>query len=149
MIWNEATDVIVVGCGFAGATAAIAAHDAGAEVVLLEKMPDPGGISICSGGGLRIASDAQSAFSYLQTTNAGTTPDDVLWVLAEGMVSLPSEVEALAKINQAVVARREAPAIYPFDGRDVFGFCLIESIPDFDPQASYPTVRTLGTGIAV
>ncbi len=147
MIWNETTDVIVVGCGFAGATAAIAAHDAGAEVVLLEKMPDPGGISICSGGGLRMASDAQAAFAYLQATNAGTTPDEVLQVLAEGMVSLPEQVEALAKINRAVVARREAPAIYPFEGREVFGFCLIESIPDFDAQAAYPNVRTLGTGV--
>ncbi|WP_089721057.1 FAD-dependent oxidoreductase [Candidatus Entotheonella palauensis] len=147
MIWNETTDVIVVGCGFAGATAAIAAHDAGAEVMLLEKMPDPGGISICSGGGLRVASDARAAFAYLQATNAGTTPDEVLQVLAEGMVELPEQVETLAQINRAVVAHREAPAIYPFEGREVFGFCLIESIPDFDAQAAYPNVRTLGTGV--
>ena len=32
--WERETDVVVVGCGFAGAMAAISAHDAGAKVVL-------------------------------------------------------------------------------------------------------------------
>ena len=71
--WDEETDVIVVGGGYAGATAAIAAHDAGADVALLEKMPDPGGISICSGGGLRIAYDAEAALQYLQATEMSPT----------------------------------------------------------------------------
>ena len=47
---SEAFDVIVVGFGYAGAIAAIEAHDAGASVLLLEKEPDPGGISVCSAG---------------------------------------------------------------------------------------------------
>jgi len=38
--WDEETDVIVVGYGFAGSTAAIIAHDLGAKVVLLEKAPE-------------------------------------------------------------------------------------------------------------
>jgi choline dehydrogenase-like flavoprotein len=38
--WDEEADVIVVGYGFAGATAAITAHDAGAKVLLLEKAPE-------------------------------------------------------------------------------------------------------------
>ena len=38
--WDEETDVVVVGYGFAGATAAITANDAGAKVVLLEKAPE-------------------------------------------------------------------------------------------------------------
>ena len=46
-------DVIVVGFGYAGGIAAIAAHDAGARVLLLEKQPAPGGISVCSAGGVR------------------------------------------------------------------------------------------------
>ncbi len=36
-VWNEKTDVIVVGYGLAGAIAAIEACDAGAEVTVLEK----------------------------------------------------------------------------------------------------------------
>ncbi len=145
--WDEETDVVIVGCGFAGARAAIAAHDAGADVALLEKMPDPGGISICSGGGLRVANDASSAFAYLQATNAGTTPDDVLRTLAEEMVELPKDVEALARVSRAKVEYRAAPGIYPFPGQSCFGFSMIESVPDFDPQTAYPSVRTLGTGL--
>ncbi|MPY72520.1 MAG: FAD-binding protein, partial [Alphaproteobacteria bacterium] len=39
--FDEAFDVVVVGYGFAGAIAAIEAHDAGARVLLVEKMPFP------------------------------------------------------------------------------------------------------------
>jgi glycine/D-amino acid oxidase-like deaminating enzyme len=38
--WHEAADVVVVGYGYAGAVAALEAHDAGADVLLIEKMPD-------------------------------------------------------------------------------------------------------------
>src|SRR5580693_1709756 len=85
--FDECFDVIVVGYGFAGGIAAIEAARLGAKVLLCEKMPQPGGISICSGGAVRCAGDADDAFAYLQATNAGTTPDDVLRALAEGMVT--------------------------------------------------------------
>ena len=61
--WDLTVDVIVVGAGYAGCVAAIAAHDAGAGVRLLEKAQDPGGISICSVGGVRIADDAEEALA--------------------------------------------------------------------------------------
>jgi len=49
--WDEEADVVIVGYGFAGSAAAIAAHDAGANVLLLEKAPeaDKGGNSRVSG----------------------------------------------------------------------------------------------------
>ena len=50
--FDETYDVIVVGYGFAGATAAIEAARLGAKVMVLEKAPDPGGISICSQGAI-------------------------------------------------------------------------------------------------
>ena len=67
MKWDETFDVICVGYGFAGAVAAVTAHDTGARVLLLEKMPDPGGISICSAGGVRISRDADASFESLKT----------------------------------------------------------------------------------
>jgi ribulose 1,5-bisphosphate synthetase/thiazole synthase len=45
---DETFDIVVVGFGFAGAVAAIKAHNQDAHVLLIEKMPDPGDISICS-----------------------------------------------------------------------------------------------------
>lgn len=48
--WDETYDVVVVGSGFAGLAAAYEAKKAGASVVILEKMPTPGGNSIINGG---------------------------------------------------------------------------------------------------
>ena len=41
LIWDKEVDVVVVGFGAAGGVSAITAHDAGAKVLLIEKMPTP------------------------------------------------------------------------------------------------------------
>ena len=61
--WYREADVVVAGYGYAAGVAAIAAHDLGAKVLLLEKMAHPGGNSILSGGFFRIANDADKAFA--------------------------------------------------------------------------------------
>lgn len=48
--WDQTTDVLIVGTGFAGLAAAIEARLAGAEVLLIDKMPVHGGNSIINGG---------------------------------------------------------------------------------------------------
>lgn len=48
--WDQTADVIVIGSGFAGLAAALEAKKAGANVIILEKMPVPGGNSIINGG---------------------------------------------------------------------------------------------------
>jgi succinate dehydrogenase/fumarate reductase flavoprotein subunit len=131
---------VVVGYGYAGAAAAIAACDAGAKVLLLERMPTPGGISICSAGGVRIAEDADAAFAYLRATNAGKTPDPVLRALADGMTRLPERIEAFGRASNAVISRRASPAKYPFEGFETFGFVYVDDLPDFDPATAWPQV---------
>lgn len=66
--WDETTDVLVIGAGGAGLSAAITAHDAGAKVLVLEKMPQAGGNTAASGGGFIIPKDADQAFEYLEKT---------------------------------------------------------------------------------
>jgi len=51
----EKCDVVVIGTGAAGMTAAITAHDAGAKVILLEKQPITGGNSMLAAGGMNAA----------------------------------------------------------------------------------------------
>ena len=140
--WDDSYDVVVVGYGYAGAVAAIEACDAGARVLLTEKMPDPGGISVCSGGNIRTADDTGKALDYLKATSAGTTPDDVLEVLARGMTQVPAYFERLAKACNATVTSRPSPGNYPLPGGDTFAYTSIESVPDFDPAAEYAYVNS-------
>lgn len=139
--WDETVDVIVVGAGYAGCIAAITAHDAGARVAILEKAGEPGGISVCSFGGVRVAADSESAFRYLKRTNLDTAPDRLLRALAVGMTKLPVQVAHLAKIAGATTSNRPSPANYPFDGNETFGFVNIDPIHGFDAARSYPNVR--------
>ncbi len=145
--WDESTDVVVVGSGYAGCVAALSAHDAGVRVALLEKAEEPGGISVCSFGGVRVAGDSGAAFSYLKRTNLDTAPDSLLRALAGGMTRLAGEVGRLAATVGAKTTRRPSPANYPFQGNDTFAFVNIEPIEGFDPARSYPNVRGAPGGV--
>lgn len=48
--WDQQTDVVVIGSGAAGFSAALFAHNAGAKVIMLEKGPVAGGTTARSGG---------------------------------------------------------------------------------------------------
>lgn len=63
--WDAEADVIVVGFGGAGASAAIHACDAGASVLILEKAAMGGGATaICGQAFMAVGSDAQRACGY-------------------------------------------------------------------------------------
>jgi succinate dehydrogenase/fumarate reductase flavoprotein subunit len=141
---GESYDVVVVGFGLAGAVAAIEAHDAGAKVILIEKECRPGGISICAGGGARIADNASAAFAYLKATCAGTTADPVLMALARGAVELPRYVRALAEPFGATTRTVPAKANYPLPGYETWGHIEVDQVPGFDPAKDYPHIRVEG-----
>lgn len=56
--WDKTYDVIVIGSGGAGLSAGIVAKEKGANTVVLEKLPLPGGNTMVSGGGLNAAIEA-------------------------------------------------------------------------------------------
>lgn len=68
--WDKTADVVVLGYGGAGACAAIEAHDAGAKVLILEKLAQGGGNTAVSSGGFMIPKDAKDAYTYLNATYA-------------------------------------------------------------------------------
>lgn len=140
--WGEEVDVVVVGYGYAGAVAALESQEAGADTLLIEKMPDPGGISITSGGNVRTIENVDDGLSYLRATNDGTTPDTVLRALAAGMKQMPAYFEKLCRVNGAVIDRRHADGNYPFPGTKTWGYVSIKSVPDFDAEKTYPFVSS-------
>jgi succinate dehydrogenase/fumarate reductase flavoprotein subunit len=143
--WDKEVDVIVVGFGAAGGIAAITAHDAGARVLLIEKMPHPGGISILSGGGVAFAHDAEGAFQYLKRTCNGTTPDDILRKMAEEMVGMIDWVTELAKVSGTEPTNTETRGhgTYPFPGtHDIDSIKL----KDFQAYSEFPWAKGLRGG---
>ncbi len=143
---RAAYDVIVVGFGFAGGAAAVAAADRGARVLLLEKMPDPGGISITAGGGMRVCDDYDEAFRYVQASNDGRTPDENIAPIVKGMGWLPAWFGELAAEANAVTEVVPASGNYPFPGYDALQMLNVVEIPGFDPAAEYPHAKALTGG---
>ena len=82
--WDEEADVVVVGAGFAAQAAAVQAHDAGADVLMLEKAPEEfqGGNSRVCGQGFLSPSPAiwDDYYQYLHAATTGQgfpiDPDD-------------------------------------------------------------------------
>lgn len=143
---TELIDIAVIGYGFAGGMSAITAAQKGRHVVIFEKMSIPGGISICSGGGFRVATDQKKAFSYLLDTNENTIDSELLEHFSHEMVRLPKILEELGKINNAKLVTLDRPANYPLSGYDAFQFLEYESIPNFDQIKEFPRARSLKAG---
>lgn len=87
--WDKVVDVVVLGSGAAGLTAATLAHDGGAEVLLLEKSELIGGTTGVSGGmpwiplnkhlaGLGVTDTRDEAITYIRRLTLGTEPDPAL-----------------------------------------------------------------------
>ena len=56
--WNETKEFVIIGTGFAGLAAALEAHQLGMaadQILVLDKMPAPGGNSIINGGAVAAA----------------------------------------------------------------------------------------------
>jgi succinate dehydrogenase/fumarate reductase flavoprotein subunit len=143
--WDQEADVVVVGYGAAGGAAAIAAHYAGAKVLIIEKMPHPGGISILSGGGVAFARSAEGAFEYLKRTCNGTTPDEALRPLAEGMVDIIDWVTELARVSGTEPSQSEVRGhgTYPFPGTNDMDSIKLKDFPAYD---AFPWAKGLRGG---
>ena len=92
--WNETVDVVIIGSGFAGLTAAIEAKNAGASVTILEKMKGYGGNSIISDGMVaaagtsfqkkeRIHDSAELMYKDMVTAGLGLNHPDLTRTVAE------------------------------------------------------------------
>jgi succinate dehydrogenase/fumarate reductase flavoprotein subunit len=83
-------DVVVLGCGLAGAAAALAARRAGAEVVILEKSsPDAHTPNVrMSGGWIMSVTDVRAGATYLSAVSAGLVDESLFTPWAERAMNL-------------------------------------------------------------
>lgn len=86
--WNAQYDVVVIGFGGAGASAAIEAADAGAKVLVLEKAPKTaaGGNTRVCGQQVLSPTDVDMALQYFDAIFAGYIYDkEIVKATTEGM----------------------------------------------------------------
>ena len=105
-------DVIILGCGPAGMTAALAAHEAGAKVALIERFDRIGGTGAVSGGVIWVADNPwmreagmpdsrEDALAYFRSLDHGDLVDETI----EAFVHQgPEALEFLERIDALKVA---------------------------------------------
>lgn len=120
--FDEQYDVVVLGTGAAGSAAAIAAHDAGARVVLLEKTDqrNEGGNTRVSGASLFRNADVDGQKTYLQAlSDKNPLPDDIVDVWSRETVA---NVEWLNAMGANLQQLPGFPPEYPeLPGSDSYG----------------------------
>lgn len=141
--WDAACDVLVVGFGAAGGAAAIAAKEAGAEVLIAERF-DGGGATIKSGGivylggGTRYQREAgyedtpQAMFDYLRQESGDAVSDAALHAFCDGSTALLAWLESIGVQFQS--NPNPPKTSYPRDGT-YFYYSGNEGVPAYAARA--------------
>ncbi len=137
--WDYEADVVIVGYGFGGVCAAIAAHDDGSDVLVLEKSPTPeGGNSGCSSGSIHTnirVDDVEDFINKIRFGTFGTVPDEELiraqvlnlqetgpWLESLGMELIWTKNNATKTRPAGYGARIRLPNGTAGAGVDIFAF---------------------------
>lgn len=121
--WKRAVDVIVVGSGCAGLTAALAARANGADVLVLEKTDKIGGTTAVSAGALWIPGNHHMA--------ASGEPD----VRADAIGYITQQAEGLG--DEDLIARfvDAGPEMVRFvEDHSTARFAILSNFPDYHPE---------------
>lgn len=128
--WDAAYDVVVIGFGGAGASAAIEAADAGAKVLVLEKAPATaaGGNTKLSGQQVLSPTDVEIAVEYFDQISGGFEYDkDLVRVTTEGMNKIGEWLMYLGAPDLTQPEHQMTYKEYPqYPGSDVMRCYLID-----------------------
>lgn len=143
--WERNADVVIVGYGLAGAIAAIEAHDAGAEVLIIEKGEYAGGLSILSGGAVKCVQDVEAASKYLKITSGGRVSEELIEPFAKQFSENEQYLTELCRVNGAKIRRMQTTkgmyeGCYPLPGHDSFYVIAVSEVPGFK---GFPWVQKL------
>ena len=136
--WDVEADVVVIGSGAAGLTAALAAHEGGAKVVVLEKAKTVGGASAVSGGVVWVPNNHHMA----EVGIADSRAEAIAYVtrLADG------------RSDERLIARflDTAPQMLRFvEASSSLAFTALARYPDYHPEfeGGKPGGRSLDPGL--
>jgi 3-oxosteroid 1-dehydrogenase len=113
-MWDETTDVLVVGSGGGGMTAALIAKDRGAQALVLEKSSLYGGSTAMSGGSIWIpnnhlmtkaglADSPEEALTYLRAVTAGRVSEERLRAYVKSAPEMVSYLEEKSHVRFQIV----------------------------------------------
>ena len=125
--WDAEYDVIVAGFGGAGANTAVAAADAGAKVLLLEKAPESeaGGNSITCVQLMCAGDDADAFATYMKALrgNFESPSDEVIETYAQGYVENADWLVHLGADPDELTFTQHPE--YPLEGADKFQIATV------------------------
>ncbi len=131
VIWDQETDVVVLGTGGAGLTAALAAVAGGAEVAVYEKSTTVGGTTAVSGGVIWIPAhdrapdlSVQDALEYLRAQSFGAMDEDLVETFVRTGPAMLDFVEAHSDVELEIATgfpdyKPELPGGKPGGGRSL------------------------------
>src|SRR5438067_1353361 len=156
--WDHQVDVLVVGSGAGGLTAAVAAADLHGDVLVIEKGGKWGGTSATSGGGIWIPNSSlakaagledseEEAFTYVRELSAPNVPDALIRAYIRRAPEMLDWLQASTPVRYMSVPYPDYHVEYPggkpgfrthlpcgFDGRQLGGDILTMQHPS--PAAS-------------
>lgn len=122
--WDREVDVLVVGTGAAGLTAAIAAAAEGRSVLLVESTPKWGGSTALSGGGawmptnplmrrIRLDDSVEKALAYMDAIIGDVGPASSAERRRAFVETVPAVVRLFARLGVRWSAAKDYPDYYP------------------------------------
>jgi len=113
--WDAEADVVIIGYGGAGASAAIGAAQAGSSVIILEKAPEGeegGNTSVC-GGGWIAPNNADGAFTFIKAQCPTTVSDEEIKGFVEELMTTTEWVASIGGTPNALDLRGAVGCLYP------------------------------------
>lgn len=122
--WDKEADIVILGYGGAGACAAIEAHDAGAKVLILEKLDEGGGNTAVSSGGFMVPQSKEDAYKYLDATYAFSDSE--------------KDEELLQKFCDEIMGVKDfITGLKPYTKLMIYGHAGFKSLPGSDTIDKY------------